>query len=108
MTTNFHSKSTAFVNWKRYSKDGITDLNETSPNDNFIIKGDNQKVLNSLLSEYQSKIKLIWIDKPTLAERMALLKGYEKSWRFEKRRFCVCNIEECYPPIKLIKYLNEK
>ena len=49
MATIFHSKSTLFVNWKRYSKDGITDLNEPSFNDNFIIKGDNLEVLNTLI-----------------------------------------------------------
>lgn len=56
--------STPFVNLNRYSKDGITDLNELSFNDNCIIKGDNQEVLNSLLCEFKSKIKLICIDPP--------------------------------------------
>lgn len=56
--------STPYVNWKRYTKDGITDLNETFLNDNFIIKGENLEVLIYLLSEYQGKIKLICIDPP--------------------------------------------
>ena len=49
-----------------------------------------------------------WIDKDTLAERMNKLKGSEKSWRHARRRFWVCKLRECYSPITLIKYLNEK
>ena len=47
-----------------------------------------------------------WIDKATLSERMSKLKGYEKSWRFEKRRFWVCSLQECHPPKKLINHLK--
>lgn len=49
-----------------------------------------------------------WIDKDTLTERMNKLKGYEKSWRHARRRFWVCKLRECFPPISLIKYLNDK
>ncbi len=62
-----------------------------------------------LAKVYLSKTYLAgWIDKETLTERMSKLKGYEKSWRFEKRRFWVCKLKDCYSPMTLIKYLNEK
>lgn len=48
-----------------------------------------------------------WIDKNTLSKRMSKLKGYEKSWRFEKRRFWVCNLTDCFPPNDLINYLKK-
>ena len=47
----------SFVNWKRYTKDGETELKVISHNDNFIIKGDNINVLQSLLPIYKNKIK---------------------------------------------------
>ncbi|MBU0529453.1 hypothetical protein KKF86_06835 [bacterium] len=49
-----------------------------------------------------------WIDKNTLIERINKLKGYEKSWRHARRRFWVCKLKDCYPPLSLIKYLNDK
>ena len=56
---------------------------------------------------YLDKTYLVaWIDKKTLAERMSKLKGYEKSWRFEKRRFWVCKLKECRAPVELINYLK--
>jgi len=54
----------SFVNWKRYNKDGETDLKVIFHNDNFIIKGDNINVLQTLLPIYKNKIKLICIDPP--------------------------------------------
>jgi len=48
------------------------------------------------------------MDKTTLMDKMNKLKGYEKSWRFEKMRFWVCKLSKCHPPKSLIKYLNEK
>lgn len=48
-----------------------------------------------------------WIDKNTLAEKMNTLKGYEKSWRFEKRRFWVCKLQECKLPSLLIDHLKK-
>jgi adenine-specific DNA-methyltransferase len=54
----------SFVNWKRYNKDGETELKVIYRNDNFIIKGDNINVLQSLLPIYKNKIKLICIDPP--------------------------------------------
>jgi hypothetical protein len=62
-----------------------------------------------LAKAYITKTYLLgWIDKNTLTERMNKLKGYEKSWRHARRRFWVCKLNECYPPLSLIKYLNEK
>ena len=54
----------SFVNWKRYNKDGETELKAISLKDNFIIKGDNINVLQILLPIYKNKIKLICIDPP--------------------------------------------
>ena len=63
---------------------------------------------NFLGKSYINKTYLVaWIDKPTLAKRMSNLKGYEKSWRFDKRRFWVCKLTDCFPPNELISYLNK-
>ena len=60
-----------------------------------------------LAIEYLTNIYLFgWIDKSTLITQMKELKGYEKSWRFGKRRFWVCNLKECFPPSSLLKYLD--
>ena len=48
-----------------------------------------------------------WIDKNTLSQKLSKLKGYEKSWCFEKRRFWVCKLQECKPPKLLIDYLKK-
>ena len=39
----------SFVNWKRYNKDGETELKVISRNDNIIIRGDNINVSHILL-----------------------------------------------------------
>lgn len=71
---------------------------------------DNEFLYDKFLAkEYINKTYLVaWIDKVTLTERMSKLKGYEKSWRFEKRRFWVCKIKECKAPAKLISYLDNR
>ncbi|MCK4903305.1 MAG: hypothetical protein KAS35_01350 [Candidatus Marinimicrobia bacterium] len=53
-------------------------------------------------------IKIGWIDKDALIQRMKSLKGYEKLWRPALRRFWVCKLINYNPPLFLIKYLNEK
>ncbi|NHZ85028.1 MAG: hypothetical protein GWP19_04005 [Planctomycetia bacterium] len=61
-----------------------------------------------LVKIYLTKTYLVgWINKDTLIERINKLKGYEKSWRFARRRFWVCKLKDCYSPMTLIKYLNE-
>lgn len=60
-----------------------------------------------LCDAYLEKTYLVaWIDKVRLAEIMSSLKGYEKSWRFEKRRFWVCKLTDCFPPSDLVNYLK--
>ncbi len=61
----------AFTNFKRYSADGVENLEEInkiqpqiSMQDNFIIKGNNLLVLHSLKKMYAGKVKLIYIDPP--------------------------------------------
>lgn len=62
-----------------------------------------------LAKSYITKTYLVgWIDKDTLIERINKLKGYEKSWRHARRRFWVCKLKYCNPPIVLLKYLHEK
>ncbi|MCJ7800990.1 MAG: site-specific DNA-methyltransferase, partial [Candidatus Marinimicrobia bacterium] len=56
--------SKSFINWKRYNKDGQTELTEISFQDNFIIKGNNLFTLKALIPIYKNKIKLICIDPP--------------------------------------------
>ena len=54
-----------FTNAKRYTIDGVQDANNFSKDDNLIIKGNNLMALGSLLSRYESKINLIYIDMKT-------------------------------------------
>jgi hypothetical protein len=62
-----------------------------------------------LAKVYITKTYLVgWIDRDTLTERMNKLKGYEKSWRHARRRFWVCKLRDCFSPMSLIKYLNDK
>lgn len=68
----------AFVNWKRYTKDGEQPLRHSERseeslinrdengtiNENLIIKGNNLLALHSLKKQFAGKIKLIYIDPP--------------------------------------------
>ena len=56
--------STPFINWKRFNKNGQTELTDISSQDNFLIKGNNLSTLITLIPIYQGKIKLICIDPP--------------------------------------------
>ena len=51
-------------NSKRYTKDGVEENIEIEEDDNLIIKGNNLLALSSLLSRYEGKVKLIYIDPP--------------------------------------------
>ncbi|KXO15572.1 DNA (cytosine-5-)-methyltransferase [Clostridiales bacterium KA00134] len=51
-------------NAKRYTKEGIEENIEFEEDDNLIIKGNNLLALSSLLSRYEGKVKLIYIDPP--------------------------------------------
>ena len=53
-----------FTNFKRYNKDGEHEVKEIKEDENFIIKGNNLVVLNSLKKRYKGRIKLIYIDPP--------------------------------------------
>jgi len=53
-----------FTNFKKYDKGGGHPVNEITPNDNLIIKGNNLLALHSLLKVYRNRIKLIYIDPP--------------------------------------------
>lgn len=60
----------AFVNWKRYTKNGIKDVKEIKRDgdgvirENLIIKGNNLLVLKCLEKQFSNKVKLIFIDPP--------------------------------------------
>lgn len=60
----------AFVNWKRYTKEGIREVNNLTIDetglirDNLIIKGNNLLALHSLKSQFAGKVKLIYLDPP--------------------------------------------
>ena len=60
----------AFVNWKRYTKDGEQEVKEIARDENgvvkenLIIKGNNLLALHSLERQFAGKIKLIYIDPP--------------------------------------------
>lgn len=53
-----------FTNAKRYSIDGVEEVDYFDNDDNLIIKGNNLLVLSSLLKKYEGKIKCIYIDPP--------------------------------------------
>ena len=53
-----------FTNAKRYSKEGVNDVKELSPQDNLLIKGNNLLVLHSLKKRFTGKVKLIYLDPP--------------------------------------------
>lgn len=52
------------TNFRRYDSTGESIPAEVSSQDNFIIKGNNLLVLESLLKRYEGKIKLIYLDPP--------------------------------------------
>ena len=52
------------TNAKRYTADGIEENVVFSENDSLIVKGNNLLTISSLLSKYEGKIKLIYIDPP--------------------------------------------
>ncbi|OCL87461.1 Modification methylase DpnIIB [Aliarcobacter thereius] len=60
----------AFINWKRFTKDGEVSVGEIKRDEdgtikeNLIIKGNNLLALHSLKSQFKGKIKLIYIDPP--------------------------------------------
>ena len=53
-----------FTQFKRYSNEGIINVDSLESNDNLIIKGNNLIVLHSLKKRYAGKVKLIYIDPP--------------------------------------------
>lgn len=53
-----------FTEFKRYSNEGIVNVDSLESNDNLIIKGNNLVVLHSLKKRYVGKVKLIYIDPP--------------------------------------------
>lgn len=52
------------VNVKKYSQEGVKDVNQFNKNDNLIIKGNNLLALHSLKNQYAGKVKMIYIDPP--------------------------------------------
>lgn len=52
------------TNFRRYDSNGESEPTEVSSNDNFIIKGNNLLVLESLKAKYKGRINLIYIDPP--------------------------------------------
>jgi adenine-specific DNA-methyltransferase len=54
----------AFTNFQLHTAKGIEVVEKFSPQDNFIIKGDNLVVLHSAKDVFKNKVKLIYIDPP--------------------------------------------
>ncbi len=60
----------ALTNWKRYTKEGIKEVEEIKKDtegtirENLIIKGNNLLALHSLKENFSGKVKLIYIDPP--------------------------------------------
>lgn len=52
------------TNVKKYTVDGIRQINSFDSNDNLIIRGNNLLALSSLLKRYEGSIKCIYIDPP--------------------------------------------
>ena len=57
------------TNFKKYDKDGEKKVEQISPDDNLILKGNNLLALASLLKTHRGKIKLIYIDPPYNTEK---------------------------------------
>ena len=53
-----------FTNVKKYTENGIEELEEIKDTDNLIIKGNNLFALHSLKKKFAGKVKLIYIDPP--------------------------------------------
>lgn len=53
-----------FTNFKRYKKNGESEVEEINDNENLIIKGNNLLVLQSLKKKYSGKVQVIYIDPP--------------------------------------------
>jgi len=54
----------AFTHWYKMTSDGKRTDFKLSPDDNFIIKGNNLIALHSIAHTHQNKVKLIYIDPP--------------------------------------------
>jgi len=54
----------AFSTFKKYSAKNEAEVKSFSPDDNFIIKGNNLLALHTIRRRYSSRIKLIYIDPP--------------------------------------------
>lgn len=52
------------VNAKKYSQDGVEEIDNFNEDDNLIIKGNNLLALHTLKEKYAGKVKLIYIDPP--------------------------------------------
>ncbi len=74
-----------------------------------LLSDDLEYLYESFLGKsYLTKTHLVgWISKDALIERIKPLKGYEKSWRFGKRRFWICRLKDCFSPAALIDYLKK-
>ncbi len=57
-----------FTNIKKYTKDGEESVSSISSSDNLLIKGNNLLALSSLQKRYLNKVKLIYIDPPSLGD----------------------------------------
>lgn len=52
------------TNVKKYTSDGLQDVETVFADDNLVIKGNNLLVISSLLKRYENKVKCIYIDVP--------------------------------------------
>src|SRR5690625_1537220 len=57
-----------FINAKKYSEQGVEEIDQFHPDDNLIIKGNNLLALHTLKEKYRGKVKFIYIDPPYLFE----------------------------------------
>lgn len=53
-----------FTNAKRFTSDGVSNINDFSENDNLIIKGNNLLVISSLMKLYSGRVSCVYIDPP--------------------------------------------
>jgi adenine-specific DNA-methyltransferase len=54
----------ALTNFKKFDENGEHEIHEFSPDDNYVIKGNNLLALHSLKKVFSGKVKLIYIDPP--------------------------------------------
>src|SRR5690625_731539 len=72
-----------FINAKKYSEQGVEEIDQFHPDDNLIIKGNNLLALHTLKEKYRGKVKFIYIDPPYLFDRKKASDAFDYNSEFK-------------------------